>query len=206
MSQKVDIANGFAVTGAGTWLVGHAQPAASIGAPRNIPRRGWRVKDRALLDMVATDGEAHFADSTRPFLTHIPCAAEISAVSKKVLVSPVDSRKDAATVRIIPLSFRGAITVTVFNSGWVVMATAGRTARIQVQDGQTLAVRPNAVVAWTGNAPTGYCPKLRLRDIFLPRPPKNFLLDFHGPCVVWIEGNAEEYFLPGARQRQRRVV
>ena len=69
------------------------------------------------------------------------------------------------------------------------MATASRTARLQVADGDTLSVRPEAVVAWTGNRPTGFCPKLGLWDILLPRGPKNLLLHFHGPSVVWVEGS-----------------
>ena len=69
------------------------------------------------------------------------------------------------------------------------MATASRTARVQVGEGDTLSVRPDAAVAWTGNHPTGFCPKLGLFDILLPRGPKDLLLHFHGPCVVWIEGS-----------------
>ena len=68
------------------------------------------------------------------------------------------------------------------------MATASRTARLQVADGDTLSVRPESVVAWTGNRPTGFCQKLGLWDILLPRGPRNLLLHFHGPSVVWVEG------------------
>jgi hypothetical protein len=73
-------------------------------------------------------------------------------------------------------------------SAWVVMATASRTARLSVDDGDTLSVRPEAVVAWTGQCPTGFCPKLGIWDILLPRGPKDLLFSFHGPCIVWIEG------------------
>ena len=69
------------------------------------------------------------------------------------------------------------------------MATASRTARLSVEDGDTLSVRPEAVVAWTGQRPTGFCPKLGIWDILLPRGPKDLLYSFHGPCLVWIEGS-----------------
>ena len=71
---------------------------------------------------------------------------------------------------------------------WVVMATASRTARMAVADGDTLSVRPEAVVAWTGPRPSGFCPKLGIWDVLLPRGPKDLLFTFHGPCIVWIEG------------------
>ena len=75
------------------------------------------------------------------------------------------------------------------DSTWVVMATTSRTERIQVADGDMLSVRPDAVVAWTGNRPTGFCPKLSVWDVLLPRGPRNMLFHFHGPSVVWIEGS-----------------
>ena len=69
------------------------------------------------------------------------------------------------------------------------MATAGRTARMQVADGETLSVRPEAAVAWTGKRPTGFCPRLSIWDVVLPRGPRDLLLTFYGPCLVWIEGS-----------------
>ena len=68
------------------------------------------------------------------------------------------------------------------------MATSSRATRFKVEDGDTLSVRPEAVVAWTGNRPTGFCPKLGLWDFLLPRGPKDLMLHFHGPSVVWVEG------------------
>ncbi|MBQ8126016.1 MAG: hypothetical protein IJ173_09075, partial [Kiritimatiellae bacterium] len=44
------------------------------------------------------------------------------------------------------------------------------------------------VVAWTGNRPTGFVRRLGLWDVLLPRAPRDLLLHFHGPCIVWIEG------------------
>ena len=89
---------------------------------------------------------------------------------------------------MIPMSIKASLCVTVFGEAWVVLATASRTARLQVADGDTLSVRPESVVAWTGNRPTGFCQKLGLWDILLPRGPRDLLLHFYGPSVVWVEG------------------
>ena len=74
-------------------------------------------------------------------------------------------------------------------AAWVVMATRSRTARIALADGESLGVRPEAAVAWTGARPTGFCPRLRLLDVLLPRGPRDLLLHFHGPAIVWVEGS-----------------
>ncbi len=89
------------------------------------------------------------------------------------------------------------------DSAWVVMATRSRTIRIVLADGESLGVRPDAAVAWTGPRPTGFCPRLRLLDIFLPRGPRDLLLHFHGPAIVWIEG-AEP--LPLRKAAPRKAV
>lgn len=188
MAGRVDIANGFAAIGAGLWLLAPSQPAAFEGAMTRRRRTGWRVPDRSALDLVELDGPARCATAERPFLTHIPCAAPIHAVSTKILVAPASARRDARPVRVVPMSVRPAFCATELDSAWVVMATAARTDRVQVAEGGTLSVRPGCVVAWTGPRPTGYCPRLGLRDLILPRPPRDLLLHFHGPCLVWIEG------------------
>ena len=210
MELVVTIEGGFAEVGAGAWLMSHGQPAAFFGRILRRRRAGWRVRDRAALNLVETTAVAKCADSSRPFLTHIPCAAPIYAVSCKVLVAPASARRDALTVKAIPLSMQRSLCATEFaqppeddsrieasgSSGssakaWVVTATAGRTTRMQVADGETLSVRPEAVVAWTGKPPTGFCPKLRLWDVLLPRGPRDLLLTFYGPGIVWIEGSCD---------------
>ena len=188
MQETVKIEGGFAEVGAGAWLMGRGQPAAFFGSAVRRRRKGFFLRDRSALDLVETTGAAKCADARRPFLTHIPCAAPISAASAKVLVAPAAARTGAEVVKMIPMSLKGSLYVTVFGEEWVVLATASRTARLQVADGDTLSVRPESVVAWTGNRPTGFCPKLGLWDILLPRGPKNLLLHFHGPSVVWVEG------------------
>ncbi len=186
--DAVKIDGGFAEVGAGSWLMGRGQPTAFFGSAVRRRRRGLFVRDRSSLDLVETTAAAKCADARRPFLTHIPCAAPVSAASGKVLVAPASAWAGAQAVRTIPMSARGSLCVTMFGGGWVVMATAGRTARIQVPDGDTLSARPEAVVAWTGNRPTGFCPKLGILDMLLPRGPKDLLLHFHGPCLIWVEG------------------
>ena len=190
MEGVVAIEGGFAEVGAGAWLMSPAQPTAFFGEVVRRRRKGWVVRDRGCLELVETTAAAKCADAPRPFLTHIPCAGPIFAVSAKVLVAPASARTGAELVKVVPMSSRGALCVTVFEQSWVVMATASRTVRIQVPDGETLSVRPNAVVAWTGHRPTGFCRKLGLIDILLPRGPKDLVLHFHGPCLVWSEGAA----------------
>lgn len=198
MGEAVTIESGFAEVGAGSWLVSRGQPAAFLGSAVRRPRRGWFVRDRSALDLVETTGRTFCADAARPFLTLIPCAAAIFAVSCKVLLAAAAARTASEIVKIVPLSMRGAICATVFggekstastpDAGFVVMATASRTKRVSVEDGDTLSVRPESVVAWTGNRPTGFVRRLRIWDVLLPRAPRDMVLHFHGPCVVWLEG------------------
>lgn len=188
----VEIEGGFARVGDGEWLVGPRQPAVFSGAAVRKPRRGWRVPDRQRLSLVAVSGGAASCSSAAaPFVTFIPCAAPVNAVSSKVLVAPARARTQARIVRPIPMSAKGAFCVTEFGSEWVVLATASRAARFNVDDGDTLSVRPEALAAWTGPLPTGFCPRLGILDMLLPRRPKELLLHFHGPCIVWAEGSAE---------------
>ena len=188
METKVSIEGGFAEVAAGSWLMSRGQPTAFFGRAVRRPRKGWIVPDRGRLDLVDTTDRAKCSSAVRPFLTHIPCAAPVNAVSEKVLVAPASARAGAKNVKVVPFSVRSALCATEFSAEWVVMATRSRTARMQVEDGGTLSVRPDAVVAWTGNRPTGFCPKLGILDVLLPRGPKDMLLNFHGPAVVWLEG------------------
>ncbi len=199
--EAARIESGFAEVGAGSWLVSRGQPAAFLGSAVRRRRKGWLVRDRRGLGLVETSAAAKCADSRRPFLTHIPCAAPISAVTDKVLVAPAAARTGAYMLKVIPMSVRSAVCVTEFEKEWVVMATSSRTARMSVEDGDTLSVRPEAAVAWTGRRPTGFCPKLGLWDIILPRGPKDLFFHFHGPCVVWVEGSRVEASNPFRARR-----
>ena len=204
MALVVKIEGGFAEVGTGSWLMSHGQPAAFFGKVVRRRRKGWCVRDRGSLELVETNAAAKCADSSRPFLTHIPCAAKVCAVSGKVLVAPAAARTDAHLVKIVPMSARNALCATEFGEEWVVMATAGRTARVALEDDQTLSVRPEAVVAWAGRTPTGFCPKLSIWNLLLPRPPRDLLLTFYGPGVVWIEGSNLQSIKASSRQSYPR--
>ena len=199
--EAVRIEGGFAEVGAGAWLMSHGQPAAFFGSSSRSRLKGWFVRDRPSLDLVETTAAAKCADASRPFLTHVACAAPVFSVSSKVLVAPAAARRGSAFVKAIPMSSKRSLCVTEFAvdekgdgetgaGAWVVMATASRTCRMPLEDGQTLSVRPESVVAWTGKSPTGFCPRLSLWDVILPRGPRELLYTFYGPGVVWIEGTA----------------
>jgi hypothetical protein len=201
--DAVRIEGGFAEVGAGSWLMGRGQPAAFSGAAARRRRRGLFLRDRASLDLVETTAAAKCSDARRPFLTHIPCAAPVCAVSGKVLVAPASARSGSQQVKTVPMTAKGAVCATEFSGAWVVMATASRTTRLGIAEGDTVSVRPEAVVAWTGRRPTGFCPRLSLLDVLLPRGPRDLFLTFYGPGIVWIEGSVGQ---PPNPWRQRRAV
>ena len=183
------IENGMAVVKAGLWLASKGQPTAYRGSAVFRGLRGLFVPDRAAYAVVETNGEAHFADRGRPFLAHVTCAAPITAVAAKVLVAPVGARTGAELVRLVPLSLRGAVTTTTFGREWVVFATESRTTRVTLGEDEVFTVQAGAAVAWTTKRPVGYVPRLRLRDVFLPRKrQENLMMHFYGPGNVWFEG------------------
>lgn len=206
MTGAVKIEGGFAEVDAGTWLVGRAQPTAFFGEALRRRRKGWLVRDRSALNLVETTGRTLCADASRPFLTYIPCAAPIAAVSGKVLVAPAAAWSKSELVKVVPMSLRSALCTTVFGAEWAVMATVSRTARLSVDDGATLAVRPESVVAWTGNRPTGFVRRISIWDVLLPRAPRDLMLHFHGPCLVWVEGANCRAAQPPSRFALRRDV
>ena len=226
----VELSSGFAVVGAGAWLFGRAQPAAVRGTLRVRGLKGFVCPDRGALSRGELSAEKSHAESAEnaefkshaesaegteqdarawcaasacPFLTRIDCGVPVTAVSDKVLVAPAAARSGARLLRVVPMSFARSIRTTEFSSEWVVMATRSRTARVALADGESLGVRPDAAVAWTGARPTGFCPRLRLLDILLPRGPRDLLLHFHGPAIVWIEGSEP---LPLRTAAPRRAV
>lgn len=186
------IENGAAKVPAGAWLCGRLQPAASLGKTLCKGLKGFVVPDRAWVQAVTVDSAAWCASADAPFLTRIPALPDESlfVVSSKVLVAPLTSRVGAKTIKLVPMSFRRATPVTMFRFGWVVAATRGRVTRVALEEGETLTVRPEALVAWIGKDPSGFCPRLSVLDMLLPRGPKNLAYSFHGPCVVWFEGAA----------------
>lgn len=188
--KDVQIERGVAKVAAGTWLVGRGQPLAYGGAPLRLTSlRGFFVADRQKVQVVTAQGEIYCGAGERPFLTRLDCPVEVQAVSEKVLVAPPEARVGAVLMRLIPMSFRLAMSVTRFAQRWVVMATRSRVIQVSLAEGETLTVRREAVVAWTTRRPTGFCPKLRLRDVFLPRVrPTGLMMSFYGPGLLWLEG------------------
>ncbi len=187
--NEATIENGFAKVGQGSWLVGATQPAAVLGDSATHALKGWLVPDRCRLHTMELGGDAFCAMADKPFLTRIPCAAPLTAVSSKLLVAPAAARKCGRIIRVVPLSFRNAICVTECTSEWVVMATQSRTSRVALEDGELLTVRIEAAVAWTTKQPTGFCPRIGLMDVILPRKrDRNMMLHFYGPGIVWMEG------------------
>ena len=185
--------SGFARVEAGDWLMGLSQPAATLGAVRARGLKGFLVPDRACVRAVACSGASWCGAADRPFLTRLDALpdATLSLVSSKLLVAPLAARTGARCRKPVPLSLMRVTPVTEFRSGWAVAATAGRVTRVALEDGATLTVRTECVVAWTGNAPTGFCPRLSVLDILLPRGPRELAWRFHGPSVVWFEGSRE---------------
>ena len=184
------IENGFAKVGSGAWLVGASQPTAVLGNSVSRSLKGWLVPDRMKLHLAEVNGTAICGSATRPFLTQVACAAPLTVVSTKLLVAPATARTAGRLIRIIPFSFKNAICVTEFGSGWVVLATQSRTTRIPLEEGETLTARVEAAVAWTTQRPTGFCPRITLKDILFPkRRDGNLMLHFFGPGIIWLEGS-----------------
>ena len=195
--MEAEFENGFARVEGGEGLFNMRQPAAVSGtlAPKRLPRgegSWWRRlfhPDRRRLQCATLAGRMWCGDRAHPFLTRIDLAERVTVVTEKLLLAPPSARRASSLLRTVPFSFRGAVCTTALEGGWAVTATQGRTSRVVVEEGGTLGVKPEATVAWTGRPPTGYCPRLRFRDLVLPRAPKCLRLNFHGPCVVWFEGS-----------------
>ena len=184
------IENGFAKVSDGVWLVGTAQPTAVQGncVPRSL--KGWLVPDRSKLHLIELTGAAYCGSAEKPFLTHITCAEPLTAVSAKLLVAPSSARSKGHLLRVIPFSLRNAICSTHLESEWVVMATQSRTTRIALGEEEILTMRIESAVAWTTKPPTGFCPRIGLGDILIPRKrDRNLMLHFYGPGIVWMEGS-----------------
>ena len=188
------IENGMAKIAAGTWLTGNDQPAAFRGSATVSGLRGFIVPDRAAVRKTVTTADAWCGSAERPFLSHLAALPDeaLNVVSRKLLVAPFESRVKGLSLKLVPMSFARALPVTQLQKGWALLATKSRVTRLSLEDGETLTVRPEALVAWIGQKPTGFCPKLRLLDILLPRGPRNLAYSFHGPATVWFEGSETE--------------
>lgn len=185
------VQNGFAQLPAGDWLAGQAQPAACCGTASVVGLRGWLVPDRAPLRRVTASGNCWFSEQEKPFLTRLDALPDepLHVVSSKLLVAPYASRVRGGSLRLVPLSIRSSLVYTDVQGGWVVVSTASRVTRVSIKEEEVLTVRPESVVAWVGRKPTGFCPKLSLWELFIPRNPASLSFSFHGPAVIWFEGS-----------------
>lgn len=188
--NEATIENGFAKVGSGSWLVGSYQPTAVKGVCTQQNLRGWLVPDRSRLHLVKVEGSMWCAAKEQPFLTHLSCAAPITVVSDRLLLAPSQARTGSTLLRVIPFSLSNAICVTECRTEWIVLATRSRMSRLVLAEGEKLMVRPEAAVAWTTQNPTGFCPKIGLTDILIPKKRNSkLLLYFNGPGIVWVEGS-----------------
>ena len=188
--NEVEIANGCAKAPKGEWLMAAGQPAAHSGDCRVTGQRGLVVPDRSRLRVAVASDDVYCASATHPFLTRLdaPPDKPVSVVSGKVLIAPRAARTGARGIRLVPMSFRRTTVVTDFRGGWAVAATRSRVTRLALDEDALLSVRLDALVAWIGRDPTGFCPRLGVMDLLLPRGPRNLAFRFHGPAVVWFEG------------------
>ncbi len=189
MSDIPHIENGFATVGAGTWLVRRGQPAVSYSPLSVRGLKGFIVPDRRMVQEVRTEKTMWLGLAGQPFLTYLTCTDKMTVVSSKLLVTPFAARQGARMHRVIPMSFRHAFPTTRIGSDWVVMATRSRVMRIALAEDEVVSVRLESAVAWTGKDPTGFCPKLRMRNLLFPNRGQVALsLNFYGPQVIWVEG------------------
>lgn len=189
MSEAL-IENGCAKVQAGEWLMGRSQPVACTGPYQKLGLRGFIVQDRSHLVEVRSQHDLYCASADKPFLCRLDALPDekLNVISSKLLVAPKESRVGARCVKIIPMCFKRAMPVTEFQKGWVIASTRGRAMRVAVKENETLMVNPESVIAWIGKDPTGFCPKLGIMDILLPRGPRELAFSFHGPCTIWFEG------------------
>lgn len=196
------IENGAARVVAGEWLVGTSQPAASLGRVDLRALGGFVVPDRTVVRRAVAAGDMWCASAEAPFLTRFDALPDepLRLVGAKLLVAPFTSRVGARALKLIPMSFSRALPVTEFKGGWVVAATRSRVTKVVLEENETLVVGREALVAWQGALPTGFCPRLSVWDILLPRGPRSLAFTFHGPAVVWFEGTRPPN-IPGHSRR-----
>ncbi len=189
MSDIPHIENGFATVGAGSWLIRRGQPAVSQGYLAVRGLKGLFVPDRRMVQEARSEQTMWLGLAGQPFLTYLTCTDRLTVVSSKLLVTPFAARKGARMHRVIPMSFRHAFPTTQLGSDWAVMATRSRLMRITLAEDEVATVRLESAVAWTGKDPTGFCPRLRMRNLLLPnRSQVTLALNFYGPQVIWVEG------------------
>lgn len=197
--DPITIEQSFVCAPKGDWITRPGQPVATLGAPpeshplpgsqRGLrPLLGMRQPDCGHLCRVTLQDNGWFADARTPAVTRLFAHLPINVVTDKLLLAPEEIRESGFLKRLIPLTSFRAFCVTRLKGGWVVVGTTSPVTAITVAAGEILTVRPEAIVAWCGASPQRFCPKIRLRDVVLPRPSADLYLQFSGEATVWVEG------------------
>ena len=150
--------------------------------------------DRFMLRHGIMKGTLWLGFQNRPYVTTLPSAGENVIVrSEFLLFAELSQRVCGDRLRLVPGSMRKVFTLTELKPNdsvqSPVVCTASPLNEARLEEGETLHVSPNSVVAWSGcPKPTAFCSHLRFRDLFLPRLPETLTLDFTGPGRVFFQG------------------
>ena len=152
--------------------------------------------DRFMLRHGIMKGTLWLGFQNRPYVTTLPSAGENVIVrSEFLLFAELSQRVRGDRLHLVPGSMRKVFTLTELQpcEGMPspVVCTASPLNEARLEEGETLHVSPNSLVAWSGcPRPTAFCSHLRFRDLFVPRLPETLTLDFTGPGRVFFQGAA----------------
>jgi uncharacterized protein (AIM24 family) len=161
--------------------------------------RNWLTRlfdaDRFMLRHGVMKGTLWLGLQDCPFVTALPADNRTVTVRSEFLLFAERSRRLAGKrLHLVPGSVRNIFALTELDTAAAgapaFVCTASPLHEAQLEEGETLHLSPNALVAWGGcPKPAAFCAKLRLRDLFLPRLPDTLSLDFKGPGWVLFQGN-----------------
>ena len=151
---------------------------------------GTPAVERTFLSAAKRSAELYYSSATRPFLTPItiPLDTTVSVVSDKLLVAPRAAVLRKRLRRLIPFSFKNALRYHEVTAPWAVCCSQSRVERITLAEDETATLDVSSLVAWSGNPPNGFIPRLSMCDIFIPKK-VNLQLRFFGPAVIYFEGS-----------------
>lgn len=163
--------------------------------------------DRFMLRHGIMKGTLWLGFQNRPYVTTLPSAGDHVIVrSEFLLFAELSQRIRGNRLRLVPGSMRKVLTLTELQADEKglspVVCTASPLNEARLEEGETLHVSPNSLVAWSGcPMPTAFCSHLRFRDLFVPRLPETLTLDFTGPGRVFFQGT--ELGVTAASRRRR---
>ena len=163
--------------------------------------------DRFMLRHGIMKGTLWLGFQNRPYVTTLPSAGDHVIVrSEFLLFAELSQRIRGNRLRLVPGSMRKVLTLTELQADEKglspVVCTASPLNEARLEEGETLHVSPNSLVAWSGcPMPTAFCSHLRFRDLFVPRLPETLTLDFTGPGRVFFQGT--ELGVTAASRRHR---